>query len=353
MGGKIRMRERDHVLDRKLTTSVVAYVLVFLSLAVSTVPRLTSMTREAIVLRQLSYKQRRSRVIGPLYDGIASVRASLRSGEPVAIVLNPAPRNIGEGLFAGYYLYPRRTKLYFSRAAYNQDASPSRPAAIAYVDTRASAEVRRLSYAEVRAEEIGNDFVIRDARPNAESTSFIVPIVASSDGPAPDVYTTEGVIVNEAGVPSHIAFELFPSHRRTEATLGAGERRTWNDAVYQLFGVNEVGWMRVVADGKVRFQFWFVNHGRRSAASLPPIEHAAARHICLASPPESKLWIVNPNERDVAVSANATNRTVPPMSIVSVPASGETCVESEMPIIAFASWREKGGATNFAWPDKQ
>jgi len=93
------------------------------------------------------------------------------------------------------------------------------------------------------------------ALPSRTASGGRVPIVASGDAPAPDTYTTEALIENPFARPARIGFELFPSRRRAEITLAAGENRTWNDLVYQLFGSLDVGWLRVQSDAPVRCGF--------------------------------------------------------------------------------------------------
>ena len=333
--------------------AAVAYAVLFLSLAIETVPRLLMITREAIGLRRLPYRERRARVDGGLYVAVRNVASTMAPQEPVAVVLHPAPKNIGLAMFADYYLYPRTVKLYFTRAMYNGDRSPARPAAIAYIDIAGAPVVRRSTYAEIRAREIGNEFVVRSLVPDRSAQSFIVPMIASGDGPAPDVYTTEGVVENGGPGETHVAFEMFPSRRRVDVVMQPGEHRTWNDAAYQLFGSLDAGWLRVTADRPIRSQFWFVNHGRASATALQAVDHISENATTLVSPEGGKLWIVNPSDRALSFAVNGERRAAGALTLTGIPASGTIHVEGDGPLFAYVSWRDKDGDTHFVWPEKR
>jgi hypothetical protein len=330
----------------------VAYATLFLSLGFTTLRGLVAMTGVALSLQRLPYRQRRESVDGSLYVATRSVRATVSDQELLALVLNPDPKNIGLAILADYYLYPHPAKLYFLRSSYDADKSPTRPIAIVYVDVAHSPELRRATYAQIRATEIGETFVVRDLSPNAEGSSFIIPLVASADGPSPDVYTTEGVVENDGVVAARVEFEMFPSRLTAETTLQPRQRLSWNDVLGKLFGADGVGWMSVHAERPIRCQFWFVNRGRKQATALATFASGTLRASVLA-PRGAKLWILNPNERDFWITVNGERRGVPFFSLTGEPATGTMNVSSELPIVAYASWRDSSGRTLFRWPEMQ
>lgn len=342
------------VADGRLSApAAVAYAVLFLSLAIGTVPRLLTITREAIGLRRLAYKERRARVNGELYIAVREIASTMAPQEPVAVVQHPAPKNTGLAMLADYYFYPRRVKLYSTSRAYEADKSPARPVTIGYIDIAGSPVLRRSTYAEIRAHEIGSEFVVHSLVPDHVAQSFIVPMMASGEGPPPDVYTTEGVAENSGPSEAHVTFEMFPSGSRADVVLQPGERRTWNDAAYQLFGSVDVGWMRVTADHPIRSQFWFVNRGRSSAAVLQAVDRVSENATTLAAPERGKLWIVNPNDRALSFTFNGERRGAGALTLTGIPASGTVRVEGDGPLFAYVSWRDKNGDTHFVWPEKR
>jgi hypothetical protein len=345
-------REQPHSLDKRRLIVAVAYAALFVSLAFTTLRGLVAMTGRAFSLQQLPYRQRRTIVNGSLYVATRAVRATVSDQQPLALIVNPDSKNIGLAILADYYLYPHPVKLYFRRSIYDADKSPTRPVAIAYVDIAHSPELRRATYAQIRATELGESFVVRDLAPNAEAESFIVPLVASADGPPPDVYTTEGVVENDGVLATRVAFEMFPSRRRREITLQPRQRLRWNDVLGQLFGADGVGWMSVHAERPIRFQFWFVNQGRKQATALAPFASGTQRASVIA-PRGAKLWILNPNERDFWITVNGERRGVPFFSLTGEPAFGTMNVSSELPIVPYVSWRDSTGRTLFRWPENQ
>jgi hypothetical protein len=334
---------------RKAIPSIVWGVL-FLSFAGTTGPRLVEMTREAASLRGFSYRERRSRVAdGVLYASVRQVLSTIGPDEPLAIILHPHRHNFGLAMFANYYLYRHRATLYYSRAAYNMDRRPGRPAAIAYVEYGHDPVVRRASYEEIRRQEIGSESIVTGLIPSQEGASFIVPIVASSDGPAPDAYTSEGVISNPNAHDVHVSLELMPARTQVDLTIAPAHSVTWNDLVDQLFGVLDVGWLRIRSDQPIRLGFWFVNRGLKSATVVPAIDRVTSSAASLSSPAPPSLWIVNTEERSLHCMVDGEPRLIPPMWQVRLPAGKRVRVEGDRPFIAFLSWRDATGKTQFAW----
>src|SRR3954468_24797421 len=111
--------------SRPLIPRVVC-ALLLLSFAVTTLPRLVARTREAFTLLPLSYESRRERQMGAWYSSIQSLRRTLPKKEPVALVLGI--RDTEAAIFANYYLYPIRTRLFAGRNDYRNAApDPTRP----------------------------------------------------------------------------------------------------------------------------------------------------------------------------------------------------------------------------------
>lgn len=330
-----------------------AYAVLLVSFAVTTLPQLVRLSMEAARLRGLPYEERRLRVGEQgFYSAVMQVRSTLAGDEPLALILNPDRRNIGLATFADYYLYPRRVQLYFSRAAYYADMRSGRPQAIAYMQYGHDPVLRRASYEQIRAEEIGHTFVARPLTPSQDGTSFIVPVVASGDGPAPDVYTSEAVITNPNAIEARVTFEMLPSRVRADVRLRPGETREWNDLVYQLFATMSVGWMRIHADAPIRIGVWFVNRGIRSATPLPAVDRAETRSASFDVPRGGNLWVVNPADSAVTITINGRTHRVDGLAYSRLDVSGTLRVESADPVFAFASWRDAAGRTLFAWPNR-
>jgi len=120
--------------------------LLLLSFAATTLPRLVARAREALTLLPLPYESRRERQMGAWYSSVQALRKTLPRKEPVALVLGV--RDTEAAIFASYYLYPIRTRLFAGRNDY-RDAAPdlTRPKTIIGVTSEG---VEKTSYEVLR-----------------------------------------------------------------------------------------------------------------------------------------------------------------------------------------------------------
>src|SRR5258708_37505660 len=101
----------------------VALVLVFASLAWTTVPRLWQLAREASSLAPLGRAARRARVNGPVVEDVKRIKRALPPNEPVALI-----GRIDDAILANYYGYPWRSRDYRTLDDYRAMAGqPRRP----------------------------------------------------------------------------------------------------------------------------------------------------------------------------------------------------------------------------------
>lgn len=321
------------------------FVTVMLSLAWTTAPDLTRQTRRAVELRPLSADERRARVIGPLYSSVRKIVDSTR--EPLAIVTTTRA-DLDAALFFAYYAFPRVVRIYGSIDTYRMD--PKKPGTTVHIDLARSPEARIVPYEQIRAAVIGsNHIVYAPSAADDTSTSFIVPIVSSGDGPAPDLYTTEAAIANDGAAPARLDVTIHPSGRRATIELGPRERRTWTDFVWQTFRSMEVGWLEVRSDHPVRARFWFVNRGRRDADVLRPATWF--RSASLNVPVRGRLWVLNPHDRPLRVRLNEGEHTLPPRALIPLEWVGGADASADAEWYAFVTWRDAEGNTHFEWPE--
>lgn len=321
-----------------------AFAVVFLSLAWTTVPRLIEVMREAAGLAGSSPEQRRERLFAPFYASVMRIDEVIPKDESLALVLGQ-PADTGAALFFNYYAFPRLTKLYFGLGPYRVD--PKGPRRIVRIDGRRSAEARLMPYDAVRAEEIGRDHVVRDFALGEPARDFVVPIVSSGDGPPPDTYTTEGMLQNAGDSSAHITLRIHPSGREAQIELQPGERRVWNDVVYQLFGALDVGWMEIRSDQPVLASFYFVSRPSRDADRLQFARFFTQARIDV--PPGGRLWVLNPHDRELPVRLNGGEHQLPPRSLIPLVWVGGAELVAQDEWFAFVSWRDRGGRTYFQW----
>lgn len=321
-----------------------AFAVVFLSLAWTTAPRLIEVMREAAGLAGLSPQQRRERLFAPFYASVKRIDEILPKEEPVALVVGQ-PADSGTALFFNYYAFPRRAKLYFGLEPYRID--PNGPRRIVRMDARRSAEARLMAYDAVRAEEIGRDHVVREFVFGEPARDFVVPIVSSGDGPAPDTYTTEGVLQNSGDVTAHVTLRINPSGREAQVELRPGERRAWNDIVYQLFGALDVGWMEIHSDQPVLASFYFVSRPSRDADRVQFARFFQRARIDV--PVGGRLWVLNPHDRELGVRLNGGEHQLPPRSLIPLVWVGGAELVAQDEWYAFVSWRDRAGKTYFRW----
>lgn len=321
-----------------------ALAVLFLSLAWTTGPQLLDAVGQARSLWGREPQERRRQVFGPFYESVQRINATTPPGEPLALVIE-RQEDLGPALFFNYWAFPRRTKLYFGLEPYRHDTSG--PRRIVRIAGRHSPEARLLSYDAVRAEEIGGDFVVRQFDFGEPAQRFVVPLASSGDGPAPDTYTTEGAMENTADLPATVKVKLNPSGRTSQFELGPRQRRAWNDVVYQLFGVMDVGWIEIESDQPLRARFFFVSRPSRDADPLQFVRYFKDARIDV--PAGGRLWVLNPHDRELAVRLNEGRHRLPPRSLIPLEWVGGAELHADEDWFAFVSWRDGAGKTYFRW----
>ena len=321
-----------------------ALAVVLLSMVWTTGPRLLDLVRQGGRLWGLEPEERRRQVFGPFYESVQRINATAPQGEPLAVVVE-RKEDLGAALFFNYWAFPRRTRLYVGLEPYRHETSG--PRRIVRIAARHSVEARMMSYDAVRAEEIGGDFVVRQFDFGEPARWFGVPLASSGDGPAPDTYTTEGALENTADTPASVMLRLNPSGRSARFELGPRERRAWNDVVYQLFGVMEVGWLEIESDQSLRARFFFVSRPSRDADPLQFIRYF--RNARIDVPAGGRLWVLNPHDRELPVRLNEGSHRLPPRSLIPLEWTGGAELRAEDDWFAFVSWRDRAGKTYFRW----
>lgn len=330
-----------------------ACTFLLLSLAVSTLPRLFLLTREAVELRPLSYEARRERQMGPWYTSIQTLRRTLPKKESVALIA--APRDTEAGVFANYYLYPIRTRLFSGRNAFRNAApDPTRPNAIVAV-TASHAEVT--TYDALRDRDLrAGQRVVRAPKLSEPLYSFVLPIAASIEGPAPETFVIEATLTDarsnqtasDASTPNKILVTLWPKNDSREVQLAPGATVTYYDLVHQLFGAMESGWIRIGSSHPLRAAFYFVNRGRGDATLLPNAQAVAAQIAAAPLFRDSKLFLLNTSDVPVMTTTGAESISLPPHAIISRPITSIPPVHGN--VYAFITTRELNGKTDFLWP---
>ena len=327
-----------------------ALLVVFVSLAWTTVPRLAVHVRDASRLQELTLEERRVRMFGAIYESMRRIDAALPPGAPLALVTSTRREDIDAALFFAYYIFPRPVWVDVGLAQHRM--RQPRTAHTALVHLSRSPDVRLMPYPAMRAELIGTAHIATPLQPAAESVqSFTLPLVSSGDGPPPDVYTAEAVIENRGPSASRVTVNLFPAGRSVSFTLQPGERRTWTDFVYQVFGVMDVGWLRVDADQPLGAQFWLVNRGLPSAEPIEPVQWF--RTARLEVPVGGRMWVLNPHDRELPVLLNGGSHRLQPHALVPMDWVGGAELAAEDDWYAFVSWRDDNGRTQMRFPEAQ
>jgi hypothetical protein len=345
--------------NRSLIPRVVC-ALLFVSIATTTLPRLVARTREALTLLPMSYESRRERQMGAWYTSIQTLRRSLPKKEPVALVLGI--RDTEAAIFANYYLYPIRTRLFAGRNDYRNAApDPTRPKTIVAVT---SEKVERTSYEILRDRELrAGHRQVAAPQLSEPATSFVLPIAASLDAAAPDTFVIEATIVDQNGpapfnprmerlpLTNEIRITFWPKGESRILRIGAGETVMYYDLVYQLFGVMESGWIQVESRLPLRTAFYFVNRGRGDATRLPNVQRFATRIPAAPLHRDAKLFLLNFGDSIAVTTIGAETIPIMPHAIVSKPISTIPAVSGN--VFAFVTTRELNARTDFYWPEPQ
>jgi hypothetical protein len=343
--------------SRSLIPRVVC-ALLLLSLAATTLPRLVARTRDALTLLPLSYESRRGRQMGAWYASIESLRRTLPKKEPVALVLGI--RDTEAAIFANYYLYPIRTRLFAGRNDYRNAApDPTRPKTIIAVT---SERVERTSYETLRDRELqAGHREVAAPQLSEPATSFVLPIAASLDGAAPETFVIEATLADQNGpalssallerLPrsNEVRITFWPKGETRTLRMEAGETVSYYDLVYQLFGVMASGWVRIDSTLPLRAAFYFVNRGRAGATRLPNVQHFATYIPAQPLHRDAKLFLLNFSD-SIAVTTVGVE-TIPIMPHAIVTKSINTIPAVSGNVYAFVTTRELNGKTDFYWPE--
>lgn len=285
--------------------------------------------------------------MGQWFVSIETLRRTLPRAEPVALIATA--RDAEAAVFANYYLYPIRTRLFAGRDGYRDAApDPTRPKTIvAFTAGRAE----RTTYDVIRDRDLrAGQRVVVTPHLSEPLSRFILPIAASIDGPAPETFVIEATIMNPNSVPSDVRVAFLPRGMVRTIRIAPGATVSYYDFVHQLFGVMENGWIDAGSTQPLRTAFYFVNRGRGDATLLPNVTGGAMK---IPSGPlyrDSKLFVLNPYWIPTVAIVDGE---VFPMksgdfmsrSITAVPKVGGD-------VYAYVATREMNGKTDFLWPTK-
>jgi hypothetical protein len=332
--------------DRSLIPRVAGVVL-FLSLVVTTLPRLVALVENARTLLPLSYEGRRERQMGPWYESIETLRRELPSNEPIALITTQ--RDIDAAVFANYYLFPIHTKLFVGRDNYRNAANdPALPKTIVFVT---ASHVERTTYDVLRDRDLrAGKRVVSTPELSEPATTFTLPIAASLDGPAPETFVIEATILNPNPAPAEVRATFWPKGMVRTITIAPGTTTSYYDLVYQLFGVLDRGWMRIDSSQPLRAAFYFANRGRGDATLLPNAKEAASRLFPFPLYRDSKLFLLNAREVPIVATVDGESMRLMPHAFVVRPISSMPAISGD--VYAYVTTRELNGRTDFLWPAK-
>jgi hypothetical protein len=323
----------------------IAAALLFVSLAASTLPRLIAIVNNARTLLPLSYEARRERQMGPWYASIEKLRRELPKKEPVALIA--PPRDVDAAVFASYYLYPIRTRLYAGRNAYRNAApDPARPNVIVSVN---AAHAERTEYTILRDRDLrAGRRVVTTPQLSAAMTSFAIPVAASLDGPSPDTFLIEATLANSGDAPAEVRVMFWPKGLVRTISIPPRTTAAYYDFVYQLFGLMNIGWIRIDSTQPLRGAFYFVNRGRADATLLPSAITEGTRIGPAPLHRDTKLFVMNPKDTRATAILNGESISLDPHAFFSRPIESLPVVGGD--VYAFVTTRELNGRTDFLWP---
>jgi hypothetical protein len=325
----------------------IAGALLFLSLAATTLPRLVAIVDTARTLMPLPYEARRERQMGTWYASVERLRRELPANEPIALVASP--HDIDAAVFANYYLYPIRARLFVGRNNYrNATPDPTRPKTIVAVS---GARVERTTYEILRDRDLrAGHRVVSTPHFSEPLTTFILPIATSQDGPTPETFVIEATIVNSSPQRSLVDVSFLPKKDVRHFTIEPGASVSYYDFVYQLFGITGTGWMSINSTAPIRAAFYFVNRGRGDATLLPTDMHSASEANIPTGPlyRDSKLFLIYPYLTPTVVTVNGDTFFMSYGDLVIRPIRSVPAVSGD--VLAFVTTRELNGRTDFLWP---
>lgn len=318
----------------------VLFALLFASLAWSTAPQLFSLARRALSLRPKPYGARRAEVNGELYSSAEAINRLLPRSEPLALV---SAGNDSYAIFASYYLYPRRTRIYGNFDIYRIDAvNPKRPKTIVLADEKLTI----VTYEEVRDAKLRHARVVH-APPRAPARArFNIPLAASVDGVPPDSWVTEADFANDTNERAMVKMTLHPFERIKTISIPPRGTASFYDLVYQMFRHMDTGWIEVESTQPLRTSIWFVNRGREQFAPIPLID-ATPRAGSFACPiPDCKIWFLNLGRSETVAKWSGGDVTLKPNDLKWLPFNGTATVDGAN-VFAFATTKD----ARFLWPE--
>jgi hypothetical protein len=323
----------------------VAGALLFLSLAATTLPRLIALVNNARALLPLRYDARRERQMGPWYMSVETLRRELPPREPVALVATP--RGVESAVFANYYLYPIRTRLFVGRNNYRDAANdPTLPKTIVAVYVN---RVERTTYDALRDRDLrAGRRVVATPQLGEPSTTFILPMAASLDGPAPETFVIEATIANPNPAPAEVRATFWPKGLVRTMTIAPGATAAYYDLVYQLFGALDRGWMRIESSQPLRAAFYFANRGHGDATLLPNVTGAATGIVVSPIYRDTKLFVLNLNDVPGTIVVAGKPFPIAPHAFLSWPVTNVPDVSGN--VYAYVATRQLNGRTDFLWP---
>ena len=328
-----------------------ATAILFASCAWITVPQLIEIMRAAAGLKGKTLHQRRTDIFNQSYFFARALRDSDVPVAPVALVpVDGRPETIDLMVFCNYYLFPRETRLAYGYAGYR--TMPVLPRSIVRIDASAAEQYKLTSFDGLREEFLRKGPVtwrlpVNEIEPR---TSFVVPLVGSADGPAPQTFVTEAAFHNPGPHPVTVRLDLYPHTKAKELTLTAGQTIRAYDLVSEYFAVRGVGWLRVTTSVPIGVRFWLVNRGPDVAAAIPPVAEPQRATATVAAPRGAKLWLLNATDRSAQIVVSGQTHSIPARAIESRNVDGPVTVESTAAVFAFASRLERNGQTTFVWP---
>jgi hypothetical protein len=322
-----------------------AVLLLFFSLAAATLPRLIALAETARSMMPLTYEARRERQMGPWYASIEALQKSLPKKDAVALIA--APRDNDAAVFASYYLYPVRTRIFSSRDDYrNATPDPTRPKTIVVVTSQ---RLERTTYDELRDRDLRSaPRVVHAPKLSEPSRTFNLPMAASLEGAAPETFVIEATFANRNPSAANVRATFWPTGTQRMITIPAGATMSYYDFVHQLFGITDRGWMSIESTQPLRAAFYLANRGRREATLLPEVTPGATNIRPAPLYRDTKLFLLNPN--DVPTDTVVGSETIPLHPHAFVVKSSVTLPTVRGNVYAFATTRELNGRTDFLWP---
>jgi hypothetical protein len=313
-------------------------ILLLLSVAIPTFPRLVEQMRLARDLWPLPLRVRRERLMPDFYAAIEKIRAAVPQHEHIALIGITRP-SLDSALFVNYYLYPHPTKIFSDRWRYL--FAKEKPKVLVSLESIP----RVVTYPELRNEDVRRSRILGNIPvPSEARTAFAIPMVTSTDGPPPVAYTIEGALASAD--EAHVRLTLYPAGIVKQLTIRG--TRTFYDLVYECFEVTEfAAWVEVTSDKPIRAAFWLVNRGAQTAAPIRLTEGPLTKPASFPVMPGASLWLLNLSDNYTVAHAGSHPALVPPRTLMAINATGVVTGR----VFAFLSIKEPNGQTRFIWPE--